>query len=234
MHSLPWSGSDLNTDDLGTKFDDFVPFALFNLLPLLGALIVLAIGALSAKGGRPSITSPFLFGFLGVSMIFVGMLGGVLYPIGDLGLQGTVFEEGVLVYVVYGGGARDHGRHRVLGAEALGPDGPGQARDAAGRSRARRDGARVVAVLHRPVSPINPPPPRRYDYGGPAELWNALVLVGHGLMLLTVLGLRRARRQGGPHRRMPTMGRATIRGTRRRSSGPPPRRRRSTTSPRCP
>jgi cytochrome o ubiquinol oxidase subunit 1 len=26
-----------------------------------------------------------------------------------------------------------------------------------------------------------------YDYGGPAALWNALVLVGHGLMLLTVL-----------------------------------------------
>jgi cytochrome o ubiquinol oxidase subunit 1 len=26
-----------------------------------------------------------------------------------------------------------------------------------------------------------------YDYGGPAEFWNALVLVGHALMLLTVV-----------------------------------------------
>ena len=33
---LPWSGSDLNLDDFGTKVDDLVPFAVFNLLPLLG------------------------------------------------------------------------------------------------------------------------------------------------------------------------------------------------------
>ncbi|HEX4980311.1 MAG TPA: cbb3-type cytochrome c oxidase subunit I, partial [Ilumatobacteraceae bacterium] len=74
LHSLPWSGGGLDADGLGTKFDDFVPFALFNLLPVLGVLIVIAIGALSAKGARPSITSPFLFGFLGVGMIVVGML----------------------------------------------------------------------------------------------------------------------------------------------------------------
>ena len=36
-------------------------------------------------------------------MILVGMLGGALLPITDLGLQGTVFEEASLVYVVYGG-----------------------------------------------------------------------------------------------------------------------------------
>ena len=186
VHSLPWSGSGLDTEELGTKFDDFVPFALFNLLPVLGVLIVMAIGALMAKGGRPSITSPFLFGFLGVGMIFVGMLGGVLYPIDDLGLQGTVFEEGALVYIVYGavlgimGGVvywapklwgRTFPDKQVMGLAGLGLI------------------ATVLASLPYYVAGFadQPAASPTYDYGGPAELWNALVLVGHGLMLLTVL-----------------------------------------------
>ncbi len=186
LHSLPWSGSGLDTDELGTKFDDFVPFALFNLLPVLGVLIVMAVGALMAKGTRPTITSPFLFGFLGVGMIFVGMLGGVLYPIDDLGLQGTVFEEGVLVYVVYGsvlaimGGVvywapklwgRAFPEKQVVGLAGLGLV------------------ATVLASLPFYAAGFadQPAASPTYDYGGPAEFWNALVLVGHGLMLLTVL-----------------------------------------------
>ena len=186
VHSLPWSGSGLDTDELGTKFDDFVPFALFNLLPVLGVLIVMAIGALTAKGARPSITSPFLFGFLGVGMILVGMLGGVLYPIDDLGLQGTVFEEGALVYVVYGavlgimGGVvywapklwgRAFPDKQVMGLAGLGLI------------------ATVLASLPYYAAGFadQPAASPTYDYGGPAELWNVLVLVGHGLMLLTVL-----------------------------------------------
>ena len=43
-----------------------------------------------------------MFAFFGLGMIFVGMLGGALLPITDLGLQGTVFEEATLVYVAYG------------------------------------------------------------------------------------------------------------------------------------
>jgi heme/copper-type cytochrome/quinol oxidase subunit 1 len=186
LHSLPWSGSDLNTDDLGTKFDDFVPFALFNLLPVLGALIVIAIGALSAKGARPSITSPFLFGFLGVSMIFVGMLGGVLYPIDDLGLQGTVFEEGVLVYVVYGAvlgimGGVVYWAPKLWGRMV--PDKPAMGLAGLGLV------ATVLASLPYYAAGFadQPAASPTYDYGGPAELWNALVLVGHGLMLLTVV-----------------------------------------------
>jgi heme/copper-type cytochrome/quinol oxidase subunit 1 len=186
VHSLPWSGSGLDTEELGTKFDDFVPFALFNLLPVLGVLIVMAIGALTAKGARPSITSPFLFGFLGVGMILVGMLGGVLYPIDDLGLQGTVFEEGVLVYVVYGtvlgvmGGVvywapklwgRAFADKQVMGLAGLGLI------------------ATVLASLPYYAAGFadQPAASPTYDYGGPAEVWNVLALVGHGLMLLTVL-----------------------------------------------
>ena len=52
---------------------------------------------------RPNITPAFVFAFFGLGMILVGMLGGALLPITDLGLQGTVFEEASLVYIVYGG-----------------------------------------------------------------------------------------------------------------------------------
>ena len=186
LHDLPWSGSGLDTDELGTKFDDFVPFAFFNLLPVLGLLIVMAIGALMAKGARPSITSPFLFGFLGLGMILVGMLGGVLYPIDDLGLQGTVFEEGSVVYVTYGavlgimGGVvywspklwgRALPETQVVGLAGLGFV------------------ATVLASLPYYVAGFadQPAASATYDYGGPAEFWNALVLVGHALMLLTVM-----------------------------------------------
>lgn len=85
-----------------------VPFAIFNLLPILGVVIVLALGALTAKPTKgvskpPKITAAFLFSFFGLGMVFVGMLGNAVHAIDDLGLGGTVFEEGALVYVVYGG-----------------------------------------------------------------------------------------------------------------------------------
>jgi len=186
VHSLPWSGSGLDTDELGTKFDDFVPFALFNLLPVLGVLIVMAIGALTAKGARPSITSPFLFSFLGVGMILVGMLGGVLYPIDDLGLQGTVFEEGVLVYVVYGTVLSVMGGVVYWAPKLWGrafPDKPVMGLAGLGLI------ATVLASLPYYAAGFadQPAASPTYEYGGPAELWNALVLLGHALMLLTVL-----------------------------------------------
>jgi heme/copper-type cytochrome/quinol oxidase subunit 1 len=146
----------------------------------------MALGALMAKGARPSISSPFLFGFLGVAMILVGMLGGVLYPIDDLGLQGTVFEEGALVYVAYGavlgimGGVvywapklwgRAFPEPQVVGLAGLGCV------------------ATVLSSLPYYAAGFadQPAASPTYDYGGPAEFWNALVLVGHVLMLLTVL-----------------------------------------------
>jgi heme/copper-type cytochrome/quinol oxidase subunit 1 len=186
LHDLPWSGSGLDTDGLGTKFDDFVPFAFFNLLPVLGVLIVMAIGALMAKGARPSITSPFLFGFLGVGMILVGMLGGVLYPIDDLGLQGTVFEEGALVYVTYGAALGIMGGVVYWAPKLWGRSLPEtQVVGLAGLGFV----ATVLASLPYYVAGFadQPAASATYDYGGPAEFWNALVLVGHGLMLLTVV-----------------------------------------------
>jgi len=187
LFEVPWSGEGLNFDDLGPKIDAFLPYAMFCLLPILGALAVLGAGAATAKNGRPRVTSPFLFGFFGLGMVLIGMLGGALLPIDDLGLQGTVFEEASLVFVVYGlvlgalGGltywapklwGRRIAEAKVLPLAALGMI------------------AAVLAGFPYFIAGFGDQPAASptYDYGGPAELWNVLVLVGHALMALTVVG----------------------------------------------
>ncbi len=89
-----------------TFVEDAIPFLLLAGLPLLGLLIVMGLGALMAKNGvsagRPRIGAPFLFGFFGLGMIAVGLIGNALHGITDLELIGTSFEEGATLYVVYG------------------------------------------------------------------------------------------------------------------------------------
>lgn len=98
---------DVTIDTTGREFlEGAVPMLIFTGLPLLGLMIVMALGALTAKNGmpngRPRITAPFVFGFLGLGMIAVGLIGNLLQSITDLELLGTTFEEGATVYVVYG------------------------------------------------------------------------------------------------------------------------------------
>ena len=95
-HAMSWTGT---TSD---KVQEFIPFALFNLLPILGVLIVLALGGLAAKAGRVKPTASFVFAFLGTGMILVGMLVHALSLIGPAALAGTVAQESSTLYVVYG------------------------------------------------------------------------------------------------------------------------------------
>jgi len=68
--------------------------------------MVMGLGGLTAKNGasvgRPRIAAPFVFGFFGLGMIAVGLIGNALQSITDLELVGTSFEEGATLYVVYG------------------------------------------------------------------------------------------------------------------------------------
>lgn len=192
MFSVPWSGPGLDLDDLGTKVNDLIPFAAFTLLPVLGVVIVLALGALTAKptkgvSSRPRITAGFLFSFFGLGMILVGMLGTALRSIDDLGLQGTVFEEGALVYVAYGGvlgilGGVAHwapklwGRclpeSRVIPLALVG---------VLGTILASLP-LYVAGFLEQPIAKV------QFTISGPDALLNLLVLAGHGLMVLTLVG----------------------------------------------
>lgn len=98
---------DVTFDTTGQEFlEGAVPMLLFAGLPLLGLLMVMGLGALTAKNGvagsRPSIRAPFVFAFLGLGMVVVGLVGNFLQSITDLELVGTTFEEGATLYVVYG------------------------------------------------------------------------------------------------------------------------------------
>jgi heme/copper-type cytochrome/quinol oxidase subunit 1 len=190
-HDLPWEGSGLDVDGFSDKLADLVPYAFFTLLPLLGVLIVMAVGALAANpsGERrmPRITAPFVFSFLGLALVLVGMVGGALIPIVDLQLQGTVFEEGSLVAVVYGSvlaglGALAYWTPKLTGR--LIPDKPAIGLGLLGFL------AGLLASLPYDIAGFADQPAASgvYDYSGPAELWNMLVTVGHGLMGVVLLG----------------------------------------------
>ena len=192
-HDVPWAGSGLDLDGFGDKLADLVPYALFTLLPILGVVIVMFVGAIAGRPPgntetwvRPRVTAAFVFSFFGLGMIFVGMLGGALVPIVDLGLQGTVFEEGVLVYVAYGAVLAALGGIAYWSPKWTGrtiPDRPALGLATLGMF------ATVLAAFPYYVAGFadQPAASGTYDYGGPAELWNVLVTVGHALMAVVVL-----------------------------------------------
>ncbi len=162
----------------GDAVSDIVPSAFFNLLPLLGVVVVLLFSMFLAKpmkGHRPNLTSAMVFGFLGTGMVLVGVLGNALLSIADLDLQGSTFEEGALVYVTYG---------LVLGA--LG----GVAHWAPklwGRQLAT---AKVLplALLGVLATVLASLPHYISGFDQARDVYAIVIAVGHALMALTVLG----------------------------------------------
>ena len=202
---MPWEGSGINLEGFGDKISDLLPYAFFTLLPLLGAVIVMGVGALAAKPGpertRPRITAAFVFSFFGLGMVFVGMLGGALLPFVDLGLQGTVFEEGAFVYVAYGAvlgglGALAYWAPKWTGR--LVPEMPALGLALLGVL------ATILASLPYYIAGFADQPAVSdvYDYDGPSALWNLAVTIGHALMALVVVAylglLARSARNGEP------------------------------------
>ena len=185
-HDLPWGG-DSFFDDFGTKISDLLPYALFNLLPILGVLMVLGLGGLAMRNSRPKVTAPLVFALLGLLMLFTGVLAHTLTPILDLQLVGTVYEEGVFVYVAYGAvlvglGAIAHWGPKLWGRRI--PDKLAIPLALLGFV------ATVLAALPLLVAGFQGQPAAAagdFDYDLAPELLNALVFVGHVLMLITVL-----------------------------------------------
>lgn len=170
----------------GHWLSNVVPWALFNLLPVLGGFIVIAVGGLTLRSGRPRLISPLVFALLGALMVFVGIIASAIDHVGDAQLSGTVFEEGTWLYVVYGAvlsamgaitywapkvSGRRIGDKQVLPLAALGFI------------------ATVLAALPYLIAGFAKQPARasEFDYSGPQNLWNAASTVGHALMLLTLL-----------------------------------------------
>ncbi|MFT7503400.1 MAG: cytochrome o ubiquinol oxidase subunit 1 [Gammaproteobacteria bacterium] len=180
VHSVPWNGSDLfigGSEDVRQKLYDVVPWAMFNLLPLLGLTVVLLMSLFLAKpvkGARPNVTPALAFGFLGLGMVMVGMIGTALFAIDDLGLQGTVFAEGALIYVVYGTVLAALGGMAYWAPKLWGVNLPAaKVLPLAGLGVI----ATVLASLPSYVA----------GFDAPRDVYAILVLVGHVLMALTVL-----------------------------------------------
>lgn len=169
----------------GTALKNIVPFAVLNLLPLLGGVVVLGVMAMALLN-RPSVMAPLVFAIFGLLMVLVGMAGNVLYQIGDAQLTGTVFEEGTWIYVCYGtvlaalGGVaywgpklwgRTMDDRKVIPVALLGLLGT------------------VLASFPYYIAGFAKQPggATQFDYDGPQDLWNTLAGVGHVLMVLTVL-----------------------------------------------
>lgn len=182
QHLFEWSGS------ISDKIASAIPYALFNLLPILGVFIVLAVSLLALKTNPSRLNAPLVPALLGVGMVFTGMLGYAVQMIVPADLAGTVFEEGVFVYIGYGAvlvaiGAIAHWSNELRGRSL--PDGVVIGLGVVGFM------ATVLASLpyyivgfanQRANSVTN------FEYGGPHALWNVLVTTGHVLMAIVVLG----------------------------------------------
>lgn len=193
---VPWSGSQLSItdgDDFATKLGDVLPWATFHLVPVLGATILFLMMAFVAKPTKnqagdtvkPNITAAFLFAFFGFGMILVGMLGAALEPIVDLELAGTVFGEASLVYIAYGAalgvmGGVAHWAPKLWGKQL-------DLKKAAPLALLGVAGTVLASFPHYIAGFLDQPGGLSYNDGDLA-IWNILVLVGHGLMALTVLG----------------------------------------------
>lgn len=187
VQNLPWSGSALDTDDLETKIRDLVPFLLFNALPILGILLVLLVVLQTARpdgGSKFNFSPAIVFAFFGFGMILVGMLGNLLHAADDLSLQGTVFEEATLIYVVYGVVLASMGA-AVYWAPKLWGSMLGTAR-ALPLALLGVTGTVLAAFPMYIAGFLDQPAGVFYD-DDDLMLWNLISLVGHALMALTVL-----------------------------------------------
>jgi cytochrome o ubiquinol oxidase subunit 1 len=176
--------------DLGFRhgFAELLSYGFFNLLPVLGGFIVVSLGALALRSSNKTrVMAPVVFGLLGALMVFTGVAANAVYLVGDAHLTGTVFEEGVWLYIVYGGVLTALGAITYWGPKLWGRTIPDKAAlPLAGLGFI----ATVLAALPLLIAGFAKQPAgvTEFDYSGPQNLWNLLSAAGHVLMFVTVLG----------------------------------------------
>lgn len=185
IQNLPWAGSQLSTSNLDEKTRDLVPYVIFNGIPILGVLLVLLVALQIARptsGMKVKVAPAVFFAFFGFGMVLVGMLGNLLYAVDDAAVQGTVFEEASLVYVVYGAvlgamGALVHWAPKLWGRKM---------HDLAATTLAFLGvGATILATFPIYIAGLlDQPAGVAYD-NEDLQIWNILSLIGHGLMAVT-------------------------------------------------
>jgi heme/copper-type cytochrome/quinol oxidase subunit 1 len=191
--NVPWSGEGLSFEHIRAKIADVITFGVLVLLPLLGVLAVLAIGAFAAKPEKrgakalkPNLIAPFGLAFAGVQFILLGIAASALNSIDDLGLQGTVFEEGATVAVVYGAVAVGMGAVAYWIPKVTGRALPTKA--VAGLAPLALGAAALGSIPYFVAGFADQPGSAAvYSNDGPGEFLNTLAAAGHALMFLVVL-----------------------------------------------
>jgi heme/copper-type cytochrome/quinol oxidase subunit 1 len=179
---------DIVDASFSTALKEILPWALLNLLPLLGVLVVVAVAAFALRAGRPRLLSPLVFGLTGTLLVLAGAAANALYLVGDARLAGTVFEEGAWLSVVYGAVLAALGALAYWGPKLWGrrlPERPLLGLALLGFA----GGALASLPLYVAGFADQPAGAVSFDYSGPKALWNVLSTAGHGLVLLTVLGV---------------------------------------------
>lgn len=181
-HMFDWTGSGSDTIKSGLLY------LLFNGLPTLGVLVVILGSLICLKMGTPRITASFALALFGALMILVGVTGNMVFSLKSASLSGTVFSEGIVLYLVYGGllsalAALTHwspqlwGRSlddkKILGLCALGLLG----------TIASSFPLYIAGFADQPAQALF-----GFDYAGPLALWNLLSGIGHLVIVLTVVG----------------------------------------------
>ena len=190
---LPGTGSEVRVENLATKLGFLAVWGLFTLLPALGVVIVMGICSLLAKpdrsagsGLRPSFNAPFLFGFFGLGLGLLGILAAATTGIEDLGLEGTVFEEGAAVATVYGAVLAGLGAAAYWFPKASGRVLPEL--QLGGLATLGALGGALASVPYLIAGFLDQPGMSAFwDNDGPGALLNALAVAGHAAFGLTAL-----------------------------------------------
>jgi heme/copper-type cytochrome/quinol oxidase subunit 1 len=181
VHGLAWTGT------LTDKAKSFVPYALFNLLPILGVVVVLGLALLALKSDSIKMIAPFVPAFLGGGMILTAMLGNAVQLVSSANLSGTVFEEAVLVYISYGTVLVAWAAIAFWGPALWGRMLPAKAVVGIG---ALGFVATVFAALPMYIAGFADQQAdsiKDFDYSGPASLWNTVSTAGHALFAVCVI-----------------------------------------------
>ncbi len=164
-----------------------VLYGVTALAPVLPFVIVLGLGGLALRSGRPRVSAPLLFALAATLMGLTGALVGVLTPITDLALVGTVYQEAQSSYLFFAGLLAGLGAVAYWGPKLWGRCLPDKA--VGGLAALGLIGTVLAALpyvlagfLNQPYGAVTWP-----HLDGPIQLCNVLVTVGFGLLTLTVV-----------------------------------------------
>lgn len=180
--TLPWID-----EQWGQRIERVLPFAFFNGLPLLGFLMVLGMGLLALKSGKPRAIAPIVFAFFGLLILAAGGVGLGVQNVENTNLIGTSWEDGTATATILGAALIILGGVAYWGPKLWGrkmPDGP-----LFGLALLGALGATVAAapLMIAGFAKQQGGVLAGFDYDGWPELWNWLSAIGFAVFGLVVL-----------------------------------------------